>query len=290
MSLRVQSYDDFLGEYDAAIEWLAELFGNTRIQKSRFGIYRKSLSEAIRAFYSGDDLPEEARIKFAHAHEEADALIEIHESIENLDPAILLPHAELLIKGQECRTPTGNDVARSTQFELVVAAKLARNGAQITLERRTDVVANFEDKEFLVECKRPLRIENLEQNYVDANTQISREISNYERPAGLIFLSLGHALNPKAGHLVVRDESHLHELCIEQHGRVREALFESDRKLMESKALAPCLLARAMVFRCRAHNQSTGRLLKVADSEVIFLQSDSEQISIIRRLLANQGA
>lgn len=288
MAAKLQSYDNFLEEYDASVEWLAGLLGSERINKSRFGTYRNSLSKAFRAFQAGHDLAGEDRIKFAHAHEEADALVEIHESINGLDPEVLLPHVELLIKGQECRAPIGNDVARSTQFELFVAAKLARNGAETTLDRRSDVVANFEGNEFLVECKRPLRLENLERNYYEANDQVRREMRDYDSPAGVIFISLGHALNQEAGHLTVCDEGHLNELCIRQHGRVREAMFESDRKLSERNALAPCLWARVMVFRCRAHDRSTGRLLSVADSEVVFLQSDREKVAMVKRLLAAQ--
>ena len=91
---------------------------------------------------------------------------------------------------------TQNRDGRNMWFELALAAEWRSRGAQVELGE-PDLHLSWEDKRFLVACKRPYREESIRANVRTAISQLNENLKSESKDSfGVIAISLSKVLNP----------------------------------------------------------------------------------------------
>jgi len=105
------------------------------------------------------------------------------------------------------KTQNSSNRARNTQFELHLMAQLVIAGFPLLDNTLTDVQSRFADRDVLIECKRPQRVESIRACIRDALHQLKRE-SQVNSTGSLKFaaLSLSKAITGGADLWKVADE------------------------------------------------------------------------------------
>lgn len=94
-----------------------------------------------------------------------------------------------IIKGADFTSETkDNDSSRDFLYELMIAAKLKKNGFGINFDTVTDIIAEKNDILYFIECKRIKSLKKFEENYKKAGKQIERE--KKDNSYGLIFIDI----------------------------------------------------------------------------------------------------
>lgn len=91
-------------------------------------------------------------------------------------------------------------------FELALAAQLRLNGAEVTIGE-PDITITLSGKPFIVECKRPFRVESIRSNVRDAADQLYYHLEGNSEAGGIVAVSATRLLNPGGKVFVARKES-----------------------------------------------------------------------------------
>lgn len=276
MAIRVKRLTDFLCEYHDAVDWLAEYTTRKRAFASRFGEYLRVLELIIPKIENGETLTPEESSQFAVSHEGAEDLVDIHIGLRGYtDNQILSENLARLPRGPSYPDATTADGSRSITFELALASRFARHGADVFLAARggADIRIRVQEVEFVFECKRPLTGDAFRRNYESANSQLRCRFTHNETAVGVIAISIGHALTTGVHEtrmfLNAEDEKSINDFAIGRQEALRPAFDQFTALLAEQNRISPNLGGRIVDFRFLARDRSTGRYLQVSDMEIV---------------------
>jgi hypothetical protein len=149
---------------------------------------------------------------------EAQELGSIFQSIQDYESQVI---KRLMLKAltgplhpiQETLT---SNIARNTVFELTLAARFRRAGANVTIGRQADLVVDHAGARLYIECKRPLYERNIGRNIEKARAQLRRHLdteSLRNLAGGLIAIFVSKALNSGSNIYVVDKADDLNSLA-----------------------------------------------------------------------------
>ena len=198
MSVERTQVSDHLEQYRCALSWLSDLCGAEAVQRSRFGVYSRTLRSSEKLLVATPS-PEFLADYFA-ALEESSYLCKIflglasHEDDESLRDSLIA-----VLRGNPDPRRPGHDRARNKAFELSIAARIAQSGADIDLSDVTDVIAVIDGNSYLLECKRPEHLRSVGENVSEANSQLRRRLLARPGASGIIAISGSRASIPGHG-------------------------------------------------------------------------------------------
>jgi hypothetical protein len=108
---------------------------------------------------------------------------------------------QVVLKGPELPSDedTNSNHARNTMFELNLAARLQRAGFSVDVTEDADLDFTCNGVRWFGECKRPYKIETIEQNIKAACEQLGKRLSGSRLAArGLLAISVSRPLTTKA--------------------------------------------------------------------------------------------
>jgi hypothetical protein len=213
MAFTRASIGELVCDYAAARRWLETSCGEERVQVSRFGRYSDDLEAVNNALLNERPLSGDEGARFAVAFEESMYLISAHQGLEaHNQREELRERLSRIIGGAETRiNDRPGNIARNTAFELSIASRLSQVGYEVDFSSVTDVIANRDGFDFIIECKRPNSIAAVRRNFERAMGQLRTRLANRAEAHGVIALSSSVAMNPTGGFLRVQSIDELRE-------------------------------------------------------------------------------
>lgn len=150
--------------------WLAKYGLN--VQTSRYASARNRLIQGVLA----NEIDEDEMVPFQWAHQELDDYLQIHEFLRSVSHRRFLDTLSKSLKGphQNCDEHKAESGAgRNFMFELVLAAKLAELGFDVSFDGDADAILRMDKMIVHVECKQMFG-ENIDALLRDAFRQIRR--------------------------------------------------------------------------------------------------------------------
>jgi hypothetical protein len=186
-------------DLDPALNWLNDL--GIDHSKTRIGNYRRNLDQLekldiSKAHLSGDT--------FDTAVEAADLVI-IHKALGKRQDEVLRRRLKEFVKGpvhsRDEKPQAGSTYkARSTGLELLIASHFAMAGFDVSFDTISDVVVSDKRTVFHIECKRPSKIENVEDCIGEAYSQLKTRYDSYKGiipQRGFAVVSITKCMNPE---------------------------------------------------------------------------------------------
>lgn len=175
-------------------------------KRNRFRIHQEHIEEMLHAEAVGGIYAYNERLTTEEKRGRLWSLCESWEFVDalsvlrRLDPPGLLGvvaaaldgPADLYLENDRC------NVGRNRMFEITLAATFARAGISIEFGEHPDIVAEFEGRKILVECKRPLGLTGLWYNLRKAGRQLREDVKLVEHRQACTVVSIccSRALNP----------------------------------------------------------------------------------------------
>ena len=172
---------------EKAVEWLDGLgLGN---QHDRLHKYLNSVRHQL-PLPTG--IPEAAKMGFIFL--EAREFVDIYEAYQGAETPTLIAKLKRVFKGPWTLSEesVNNSDARNTMFELSLAAGLKLRGVDVELGE-PDLVINFPQGQYLVECKRPFKESSVKENVEGAKRQLRANLKPDQH--GVIAVSLSRIVN-----------------------------------------------------------------------------------------------
>jgi hypothetical protein len=136
---------------------------------------------------------------------------------------------QVVLKGPELPDDEdGNSShARNTMFELNLAARLNRAGMDVDISGEADLEFTCNGLRWFGECKRPYKLETIENNIDRACQQLGKRLSESELAArGLLAISISRPLTSRAPYLEYSGQEELRRSLKEQVGRMVRVIQE----------------------------------------------------------------
>lgn len=174
---------------EAAADWLEGLGlgnGSDRLHRYIFEIRKQTPLP----FASVQEL---AELGFVYL--EASEFIDVYKAYKGAESCTLIAKLERALKGCHTLTEesTTNNGPRNTMFELALAAGLRLRGVDVELGE-PDLIINFPNGQYVVECKRPFRETSLKANVKEAESQLRANLKRGQH--GVVAISLNRLVNP----------------------------------------------------------------------------------------------
>jgi len=157
-----------------------------------------------------------------------------------------------------------SNVARNTNFELILAARLRQKGASVALGELADLVIAAPGSRLYVECKRPLFEQNIRRRVEQARGQLKQRFaadSSNASVGGLVAVSISKVLNPGSKIFVVSEEKDLQSLT-EDVKRIHQQHGEDYDRLVD-----PRMIGMLYHIFTPAFVRKTGRLFYASHTE-----------------------
>jgi hypothetical protein len=167
MKKAIDAYDQ-LGKIIEVESWLEE--HGLKVHNTRYTGAKKLLSQGVQA----GEIDEDQMVPFQWALLELDDYLQIYEYLRNVTHRRFLDTLAKSLKGphQNKFEGKGADTAgRNFMFELVIAAKLAQLGFDVSFDGDADATLKIDKYIIHVECKQPLGA-NMNALLIDAFKQI----------------------------------------------------------------------------------------------------------------------
>jgi hypothetical protein len=212
---------------------------------------------------------------------EASLLATIFDIIGDYDPKVFKKKLlKALLGPLHPIDETGNsNEGRNTLFELFLAALFRRKGAEIEIGWDADLRIDYRKARLYIECKRPLRVENLPTNIARARHQVEYRIKTERRTSrrtsefgGLVAISVSKTLNRGEKMFVVDDKEGLNSLG-DDIAKIRR-LYPDNHNSQPN----PRLIGMLYHLFTPAYVRSTG-LLTCAMETHVFVVTESVQES-----------
>ncbi len=129
---------------------------------------------------------------YIYAMAEALEFTQIYEAFRRAAPELIAPKLRRALDGpfRLANETRGNSVGRNTAFELALAAEWSLRGAEIEIGE-PDITLHIGEVSFVVECKRPLRIESVRTNLRAARDQLASVLDQSPKTyVGMIAVSV----------------------------------------------------------------------------------------------------
>lgn len=204
MTVHRETYDAFHARYISALDWMASLGLSLSSRRTQ---HYESVIDYWRKFYS--TAPEhEVSTEFPSF---VTSVFEMHDFIavwETLHKKSKEELASIITKLQAATagpiassTETAqSNHARNTLFEAVVSARFHAPDRRLEaiLDPPTDAAFNYEGRNILVECKRPMSLSKLEANVRDASSQLDKQFQKHSQDftSGLVAIDFSKFLSP----------------------------------------------------------------------------------------------
>ncbi len=167
----INAYDQ-IAKLDQAEEWLIEKGmkpGNTRFSRAK-----KWLCEGVAA----GEIGKEKMVRFQWATQELDDYLQLYEFLRNVTHRNFIDKLERSLKGPDENKNEDKDkgasmAGRNYMFELVMAAKFAQLGFEVSFDGKADVILSSNEMTIHVECKQALG-KNMDNLLEEAFKQIRR--------------------------------------------------------------------------------------------------------------------
>ena len=152
---------------------------------------------------AGEHFQDDEQILFASALDESDYLCGIHQGLACHPQIDELRNALGFVVGGAYHRIDDADTAkaRNKAFELSIAARLFRGGLEVDLSDVADIVALYDQQQFVIECKRPTNEQALRGNYEKANRQLRKRFEKRPHAVGIVAICATAAKNPGGGFL-----------------------------------------------------------------------------------------
>jgi len=205
---------------------------------------------------------------------EGQELAEIFQGIRGYDPHIVKRLMQRALKGplHPLHETISSNIGRNTMFELMLAARFRRGGADVALGRRADVVIAHAGSRLYIECKRPLYGHTVERNVKKARQQLRQRFDSDPHPdstAGLVAISIAKTVNPGSNWLMVDEADDLEQQLSNDMSRIH-GLYASDYDCQ----IDPRLIGMLYHIITPAYLRKSG-LLVAASQIAIVLHSKS---------------
>jgi len=200
-------YNELLSQLEQTLAFSASLNLNEGIKKSRFSNYQariQRLCEIINK-YSLEQLPQEVEQELKE--ENLDYVLSLTESLEfvscvdylkTCEPKIIRKKLASVLGGPLLPDDenTNSNEARNTLFELNLASKLRKAGLDALLGKDADIEATIDDKQVVIECKRPFREQNIGKQINKAGRQVRTRLKTLPAGSrGIVAISLSKTMN-----------------------------------------------------------------------------------------------
>ena len=216
-----KSYTDLRNDYFLSVEYLSRI---TKINRtSRLENYKSELDELTYL-----DNPQGVVYEFSQ--KKLSAFLEAHQVIQTvsflkkyLESYGTLSDQNLskLQSGTYAYFQSGNsDPSRDLFFELQIASRFLDAGFKVDLSSRTDLLIDFEDHKFFVECKRVSSEAQYKKRVKEGVKQLEKRFTKGRtKEAGLVFASVTQILNPELGILLAENtlkaSLELEQMCVQ---------------------------------------------------------------------------
>lgn len=155
---------------------------------------------------------------------EAQEFINACQQIKNIDDieSVKLKIREAFIKGpKEPKFENSNtNFGRNIMFELNLAGKLNALGYKVKFDKNTDLICD--NKELLIQCKRPLNIKNINKNLAAANEQLIKDLNALKenKSRGIIAISISRVLNDGNSILLINNNENIDKVLYSQMNKI----------------------------------------------------------------------
>lgn len=194
----------------AALAWLKSV--GVQPEPTRIGDYHRAVNLLVSAHREMD--LELMRVQFPRINNmlfEVHEIIEIHKALAGRFNDEIAKHAKAFASGPAAYidedVENSSNRARNFGFELSVMSILVRSGVAIDFSIDADVVAQFERRTLMIECKRPQSEAAVPRRLTDAIKQLERKYQNPARTRcrGIVALDITKAVNPEFNIFVTRE-------------------------------------------------------------------------------------
>ena len=205
--------------YEAAVSWVEG--AGFPVDRGRHADYRRTITTLLRQFPEkgwGDFADTNYRERVCTALLESRELVSIYLGLSGLTDPAATENLRHYIKGPVLPTQelsaTSSNRARNLGFELYLNALFAHAGLLPQYGTEADLSFSVDQLRVYVEAKRPMSSHSIDTSVRVAIRQLTKRLLKYELSdrAGIIALDLSKVINPQNQVMLVRDESHLHEL------------------------------------------------------------------------------
>jgi hypothetical protein len=222
--MTIKSTAALLADYTQALTWM-ERWGATT-NEGRLAAYRELLADAAAARDQG------ARITDWPADRLRSLFAAICEAFDVVEIATLRDDT---IRGKQDKlreiangstyydqvAPHEQDQGRDATFELLTAAKLQRAGADVALERPSDVAATRNGFAAMIECKRPKTDAGFGRSLVGASRQFAGHRAAGNLQCAIVAIDFTRLINPDLAILPAADRNTAMDAL---HGAVQRKL------------------------------------------------------------------
>lgn len=139
--------------------------------------------------------------------------------LKSLETEPVRKKLQIVLKGPEVPSDENgsSNHARNTMVELNLAARLHRAGLVVKIGEEADLVFDHGAVRWFGECKRPFKVESIENNLKDACSQLGRRLAGYRLAGkGLLAVSLSRPISTRAPILEFTDAQELRR-SLRQH-------------------------------------------------------------------------
>jgi hypothetical protein len=248
-AIRRFSYADQSSRFAAACEWLRKL--GIKMDSSRLATYARDLEQIDRYFSEGkiSELTErDGYAPLMNSLIEATELMDVHEGLNKMQPSTnFVARLKKFLGGPimlvDEKSPS--NVARSTGFELLVAALLANAGLPVSFDSTVDVLVPIAPNPIGIECKRPLSHSKMERRIREGIQQLEEFYKAAEKRRGILALSVSKVENDGSRLLPARDASDLDSKAFALIDQFRQRHEWHWREALSSRTVAVLLHLRA---------------------------------------------
>jgi hypothetical protein len=222
-------FAEILQKLDETLEFCNSLGLSGIVKESRFVQYRQHIDSLVQILASrrpGESLPTDVHeqlrtnhLRYVISLTESFELVLTLPYLKTVDPKIARQKLKKVLAGPFLPTDEdqNSNEARNLLFELNLASKLAATGLEPKIGESADIEVVVQEKQLLIECKRPLTQSGVIKCIKDARDQINSRLQ--KKPPGsrgVIALSMSKAFNPEHNFLLYSEESSAKELLGER--------------------------------------------------------------------------
>jgi hypothetical protein len=233
----ISTWAELVADIDKALAFARALKLDT--SGTRFSSYRDRINDldqtrelrgdaaALEQFLSAIELN-------AVALTEGQELVTVIPFLGSVHPEVAAKKLRIVLKGPKLPADedTASNEARNTMFELNLAARLHRAGLAVDLSGAdADLRFTCEGVLWLGECKRPYKIETIENNIGDGCRQLGERLGASRLTArGLLAISVARPLATKAPYLEYPSEEELRAALKQRVGAMVRLMEQSTER------------------------------------------------------------
>jgi hypothetical protein len=252
----IETWGELVARLDTALAFAKDLGLDTTA--SRFGSYRTRIAtlETIRVEQGDAAAFDQFRADIepnAVAFSESQELTIVVPFLRSVPQDRAKKKLQVVLNGPELPSDedTNSSHARNTMFELNLATRLQRAGLSVDIAGEADLDFTCDGLRWFGECKRPYKIETIEQSIKAACEQLGKRLSGSRLAArGLLAISISRPLSTKAPVLEYASEEERRASLKEHVGnmvKVMQQQMEGIGRCQDTRGGLGLLIARLIM-------------------------------------------